>query len=303
MLQTLARAAAYRITPEGGRPHGPSVTCCLCRFLLPSSLRCRCSSLRPIVLSTRFQRRWKSSRAASIFSDAERTELLPTGKQTRFANRIGWARTNLKKAGLLDATRSSHFRITARGVELLAEKPDALTDKFLRRYPEYVEYLTPSSDKSVPSQSPGQGAPSDLVSAISPLERLADAYAQLRQDAEEQLLAKVKAGTPEFFERLVIDLLQKMRYGGSFRDAAQALGRSGDGGVDGLIKEDVLGLDTIYVQAKRYTTNNIPAGDVRDFVGAHVGKKARKGVFFTTSGFSPDALKYVEKAEGRRSYS
>lgn len=232
-------------------------------------------------------------------SDAERTELLPTGKQTRFANRIGWARTNLKKAGLLDATRSSHFRITARGVELLAEKPDALTDKFLRRYPEYVEYLTPSSDKSVPSQSPGQGAPSDLVSAISPLERLADAYAQLRQDAEEQLLAKVKAGTPEFFERLVIDLLQKMRYGGSFRDAAQALGRSGDGGVDGLIKEDVLGLDMIYVQAKRYTTNNIPAGDVRDFVGAHVGKKARKGVFFTTSGFSPDALKYVEKAEGK----
>jgi restriction system protein len=232
-------------------------------------------------------------------SDAERTELLPTGKQSRFANRIGWTRTNLKKAGLLDATRSSHFRITDRGIALLAEKPDALSDKVLRRYPEYVEYLTSRPDRSSTSPLPSRGAASTLVSAIPPLERLADAYSQLRQDAEEQLLAKVKIGSPEFFEQLVIDLLQKMGYGGSFRDAAQAIGRSGDGGVDGLIKEDILGLDVIYVQAKRYTTNNVPAADVRDFVGALVGKKARKGVFFTTSGFSAEAIKYVETIEGK----
>jgi restriction system protein len=234
----------------------------------------------------------------AALSSEERAELLPSGRQTRFANRIGWARTALKKAGLLDATRWSHFRITDRGTALLAEKPDALSDKFLRRYPEYLEYVTSSSEKSITSSLPPQGA-SALAAAIPPLERLEDAYSQLRQDVEEQLLAKVKASTPEFFEQLVISLLRKMDYGGSFRDAAQAIGRSGDGGVDGLIKEDILGLDMIYVQAKRYTTNNVPAGDVRDFVGALVGKKARKGVFFTTSGFSAEAIRYAETVEGR----
>jgi len=234
-------------------------------------------------------------------SDAERTELLPSGTQTRFATRVGWARTNLKKAGLLDATRSSHFCITNRGIALLAEKPDVINDKLLRRYPEYVEYLTPSSDKFITAPSPSQGAAPAVASAIPPppLETLADAYSQLRQDAEEQLLAKVKTSTPEFFEQLVTGLLHKMGYGGSIRDAAQAIGRSGDGGVDGLIKEDILGLDMIYVQAKRYTTNNVPVGDVRDFVGALVGKKARKGVFFTTSGFAADAIKYAEQVEGK----
>jgi restriction system protein len=231
-------------------------------------------------------------------SSEERTELLPSGSQPRFANRVGWARTDLKKAGLLDATRMSHFRITDRGLALLAEKPETLNYKVLRRYPEYVEYLTPRSDKSTTSSLAVQGGTPSLASAIPPLERLADAYSQLRQDAEEQLLAKVKAATPEFFERLVIDLLRGIGYGGSFRDAAQAIGRSGDGGVDGLIKEDVLGLDMIYVQAKRYTVSNVPAGDVRDFVGALVGKKARKGVFFMTSGFSPDAMKYVDTVGG-----
>ena len=232
-------------------------------------------------------------------STEDRNELLASGRETRFANRMGWARTALKKAGLVDATRTSHFRITDRGRALLSEKPETLSDKFLRRYPEYVEYVTSSSGKSSPTSSSTSTETPTLASATPPLERLADAYSQLRQEAEEQLLAKVKTATPEFFERLVIELLSKMGYGGSFRDAAQAIGRSGDGGVDGLIKEDILGLDMIYVQAKRYTTNNVPAGDVRDFVGALVGKKARKGVFFTSSGFSADAITYVEKVEGK----
>ncbi len=232
-------------------------------------------------------------------SNEERAELLPSGVQTRFANRVGWARTDLKKAGLLDATRRAHFRITDRGEALLAEKPEALSYKFLRRYPEYLEYITPSAEKPTTPSLQSHGVTSALDAAIPPLERLADAYAQLRQYVEEQLLAKVKAGTPEFFEQLVTELLHKMGYGGSFRDAAQAIGRSGDGGVDGLIKEDILGLDMIYVQAKRYTVSNVPAGDVRDFVGALVGKRARKGVFFTTSGFSPDAKTYVQTIEGK----
>lgn len=235
----------------------------------------------------------------AALSSEEKAELLPSGRQTRFANRIGWARTALKKAGLLDATRWSHFRITDRGIALLAEKPDALSDKFLRRYPEYLAYVTSSSEKSVASSSLLPHGASALAAAIPPLERLEDAYSQLRRDVEEQLLAKVKASTPDFFEQLVVKLLRNMDYGGSFRDAAQAIGRSGDGGIDGLIKEDILGLDMIYVQAKRYTTNNVPAGDIRDFVGALVGKKARKGVFFTTSGFSSEATRYAEAVEGR----
>ncbi len=231
-------------------------------------------------------------------SSGERSELLPSGKQARFANRIGWASTALRKAILLKPTRSSHFRITGRGRELLAQKPGSITDKLLRQYSEYTEYVGSSQRKSAGAQSQSEQMDTTASNA-SPLERLTEAYSQLTQEVADQLLARVKSSSPEFFERLVVELLHKMGYGGSFRDAAQAIGRSGDGGVDGVIKEDRLGLDMIYVQAKRYTVNNVPAGDLRNFVGALAEKNARKGVFITTSAFAAGAIEVPRKIEGK----
>jgi len=226
-------------------------------------------------------------------SDADREDLLPSGKQRRFDNRVGWARTALKKAGLLESPRESYIVITLRGRDVLAEKPEKITDKMLMRYPEYLQYK--GLENAQGSTEPALADP-----GASPKERIETAYGELLGSLLGDILERVKRSSPSFFEALVIDLLTAMGYGGSRRDAARALGRSGDQGVDGEIKEDPLGLDMIYVQAKRYTTANVPASDLRDFVGALVGKSARKGVFLTTSGFAADAMKFAERIEGKR---
>jgi restriction system protein len=225
----------------------------------------------------------------------ERAELLPSG-QPRFANRMGWARTALKKASLLESPRRACIRITDRGREVLSSGVATIGDKYLMRFPEYLEYKGINGNGSA-STTPVLASTPEITA--TPQERLEQAYAELSEALAQDILAKVKSCTPSFFEHLVVELLVKMGYGGSRRDAGSAVGRSGDGGIDGVIKEDELGLDMIYLQAKRYTTASVPIGDVRDFVGALVGKRARKGVFITTSGFQKDAADYAQTIEGK----
>lgn len=227
----------------------------------------------------------------------ERAEKLESGPG-RFADRVGWARTGLKMAGLLEVPKRAFIRITERGREVLRRGVAGITVKYLHRFPEYREWRGLSDDKP-PSALPSP-AQTETTASATPRERLEEAYTELNATSTQDILAKIKSCPPPFFERLVVDLLVKMGYGGSRSDAAgSVVGRSGDGGIDGIIKEDELGLDMIYLQAKRYTTANVPIGDVRDFVGALVGKRARKGVFITTSGFQKDAREYAQTIEGK----
>ncbi|MGZ5444648.1 MAG: restriction endonuclease [Thermoanaerobaculia bacterium] len=222
----------------------------------------------------------------------EQLRLLPSGTSTYIGNRVGWARTYLKKAGLLESPRRGIVRITDRGKEVLRAKPARIDVKFLDQFPEFIEFRTSRPDD--------QPATVDVtaVSATTPEEALEDAYDRLRGTLESELLQRIMTASPAFFERLVIDLLVRMGYGGSFRDAAQAIGRSGDGGIDGIIKEDRLGLDVIYVQAKRWEG---PVGrpEIQKFAGALQGNRARKGVFITTSSFSKDAREFVDRIDSK----
>jgi len=226
---------------------------------------------------------------ANIFnlSEEERRELLPSGKQPIIDNRVGWSRTHLKKAGLLkDGSKKGYFQITERGIEILNEKPIRIDVKFLKHYPEYVDFITIRKE-----ESEEEGEETNL--AQTPQELLEYGYQRIKKDLASELLNLVKKSSPHFFEKLVVELLIKMGYGGSRKDAGQAIGQSGDGGIDGIIKEDKLGLDVIYIQAKRWE-NVVGSKEIRNFVGSLVGQKANKGVFITTSGFTKDALEYVK---------
>lgn len=219
-------------------------------------------------------------------TDSERKELLPSGNQEVIRNRVGWARTYLGKAGLLDPTGRGYFKITSRGKEVLAESPDRIDAKFLERYSEFREFRT----RRRPPQDPGVKQVTDKDQ--TPEEALGAAYETLRKDLEADLLDQVKGASPQFFERLVVELLVKMGYGGSRQDAGRAVGQSGDGGIDGIIKEDRLGLDVVYVQAKRWE-NPVGRAELQKFAGALQGRRARKGVFITTSAFTKDADEFT----------
>jgi len=222
----------------------------------------------------------------------ERRELLPSGQQPVFRNRLGWARTYLKKAGLLKTPKRAHFQITDRGLELLEEKPKEITSQFLTRYKEFGEF------KSI-KRSCGTSGVQDIDQSgddKTPEEELEYAYQKLRSELSKELLEVIKSASPVFFEKLVIDLLIKMGYGGSRKDAGQALGKSGDGGIDGIVNEDKLGLDTIYLQAKKWE-NAVPVKEIRDFTGALASKKARKGIFITTSNFPSSVYEFVKQIE------
>ena len=228
-------------------------------------------------------------RLAAEFSltDAERSELLPSGAQGVFANRVGWARTYLKQAGLLAAPKRGVFRITADGSALLATSPIKIDNSTLNQYESFKVFRTRvRADEA-------QALPT-LAARIAqtPEDAMAAAYQRVRDELEADLLEQVKAASPAFFERLVVDLLIAMGYGGSRQDAGRALGRSGDGGVDGMIKEDQLGLDVIYIQAKRWD-GVVGRPEVQKFAGALQGQRASKGVFITTSSYSKEALDYV----------
>ncbi|MDB9459019.1 restriction endonuclease [Dolichospermum circinale CS-1225] len=226
---------------------------------------------------------------ADVFnlSDDERKELLSSGQQAVFDNRIGWARTYLKKAGLFISPKRGFFQITDRGKEILSQNPSEINLKFLNQFPEFIEFKTTKkdNDKSEP----------EIIetSETTPQESIEFGYQKIRKELELELLNRVKSCSPDFFERLVVDLLVKMGYGGSRRDAGRAIGKSGDGGIDGIIKEDKLGLDIVYVQAKRWDNTVVGRPEIQKFVGALHGQRARKGVFITTSRFSQEAREYV----------
>ncbi|RMG54600.1 MAG: restriction endonuclease [Bacteroidetes bacterium] len=226
-------------------------------------------------------------------SEAELKELLPSGKQTIFKNRIGWAKTYLKKAGLLESPKRAHFRITKRGKSILDRNPGRIDNSILMQFSEFVEFQKPTPD----SPRNTHHIPNETHEAsTTPEEVLEYAYQELRDKLANDLLERIKTSSPDFFEQLVVDLLLKMGYGGSRKEAGQTLGKSGDGGIDGIIKEDRLGLDIIYIQAKRWE-NPVPTREVRDFAGALLSKKARKGIFLTTSSFPKSAWEFVDKIE------
>ena len=225
----------------------------------------------------------------------ERSELLPSGKQTTFANRVHWAKSYLAKAGLLDLTRRAHFQLSDRGRGVLAKPPDRINIHFLEQFPEFLAFRDASSGAD--KVAGGPAAVEVLqTTGMTPDEMIRKAHSQLEDELGQDMLGRVLAAPPEFFERLIVQLLTAMGYGGSTVDAGRALGRSGDGGVDGVIHQDALGLDRIYVQAKRYADgNNVGPGAIRDFFGSLDIFKADKGLFVTTSDFSSSARETAEK--------
>ena len=227
---------------------------------------------------------------AFSLTEQERKALLPSGLQPIFRNRVGWARTHLKKAGLIEATRRACFKITERGRHALAQKPERITNKFLGQYPEFLEWI------GRPSEPRAAASPLVEAAELNPEEALENTYQQVRRDLAQELLTSVKRTSPEFFEQLVVDLLVNMGYGGSRKDAGEAIGKSGDEGIDGIIKEDKLGLDAIYIQAKRWE-GTVSRPEIQKFVGALHGKRARKGVFITTSGYTREALDYIKNID------
>jgi restriction system protein len=223
-------------------------------------------------------------------SEEDRKELLPSGQQSIFHNRVGWARTYMKKAGLVESTKRGYFKIAPRGLEVLGQNLQRVDVKFLNQYPEFVEFHTAKRKEKA-------GAEPDEKPALESLE---DNYEQIKQDLIQELVVQIKECSPDFFERLVVDLLIRMGYGGSREDAGKAIGGSGDAGIDGVINEDRLGLDSIYIQAKRWkeeTTVSRP--EIQKFAGALLGRKAKKGVFITTSKFSKEAIDYAGGLENK----
>lgn len=231
-------------------------------------------------------------------SEAEREQALPSGAQTRFYNRVTWALTYLSKSLLTVKSGRGKFTIAPRGREVLQSNPERIDNRFLERFPEYIAF---KNKKGRTNGAPdGAGTVVDAVDDpdITPDERLDAAYKELRSAIADELLQRVRAGTPKFFEHLVVDLLVAMGYGGSRVDAAQVVGKSGDGGIDGVIKEDRLGLDMVYIQAKR-VESDIGPGAIREFVGSLGEHKANKGVFITSGGFTSGAKEAAAKAHSR----
>jgi restriction system protein len=225
----------------------------------------------------------------------ERSELLPSGQQAVFKNRVGWARSYLKKAGLIDTPKRGVFRISDRGIKVLAAKPERIDIKLLEQFPEFLEFrdaTKAAGDNKADALATGSA--SHL--AGTPEEAIETAYLGLRNQLALELLGVVLGCSPTFFEQLVVDLLVGMGYGGSRKDAGERIGQTGDGGIDGIIKEDHLGLDAIFIQAKRWQ-GTVGRPEIQKFVGALQGQRARKGVFITTSSFTADAIDYASRID------
>lgn len=229
-------------------------------------------------------------------STEERNELLPSGSQAVFNNRVGWARSYLKQAGLVASSKRGFFTITRIGTELLSTNPEKIDILVLEQYPEFVEFKNRKKDKSENEAQVEKFI--EQESTLTPEDTLASAYKQLRSVLESEVLSSDKEASPSFFERLVVDLLVKMGYGGSRQDAGKALGKSGDGGIDGIINEDRLGLDVIYIQAKRWE-GSVGRPEIQKFAGALQGQRARKGLFITTSYFTKEAIEYASLIESK----
>lgn len=224
-------------------------------------------------------------------SPAELEEMLPSGRAPVFRNRVAWARFHLKAAGLIEVVERGRYRITTRGKDALKEPGAVINLAYLRQFEEYLAIRSRGAEPESSSRSP-------VSDTLTPMEHMEIGYQQLRAELESELLQRVKAAPPDFFERLVVELIVAMGYGGSRRDAGETLGRSGDGGIDGVIKEDRLGLETIYLQAKRWD-GVVGRPEIQKFAGALQGCRARKGIFLTTSSFSREANEYSEMIETR----
>lgn len=222
---------------------------------------------------------------------AERAELLPSGQQGIFRNRIGWARTYLKKAALLESPKRGVFKITQRGQKTLASNPARIDVRYLEQFPEFIDFMEMSKPEN------GAVAPAELPqSKTTPEEAIELTHQSLREQLAAELLGRILGCSPTFFEQLVVELLVKMGYGGSRRDAGERIGQTGDGGIDGIIKEDRLGLDTIFIQAKRWQ-GSVGRPEIQKFVGALQGQRAKKGVFITTSSYTTEAADYVTRID------
>jgi restriction system protein len=231
-------------------------------------------------------------------SQEERSQLLPSGQQTVFSNRVHWAKSYLSKAQLVEITRRGHFRITPRGQTVLQSAPKKIDNKFLVQFEEFRQFRDRSD---VTSESNGEApAPALEDQKQTPDETMRLAYRQIETALIHDLLDRIREAAPDFFERLMVNLLLSMGYGGSAENAGRTLGRSGDDGVDGVIDQDALGLDRVYIQAKRYASgNNIGPGAIRDFFGSLDRHKASKGLFVTTSSFSSSAKETAEHLSKR----
>ena len=221
-------------------------------------------------------------------SEEERKELLPSGQQAVFSNRVAWANTYLKKAGLLESRKKGYFVVTQKGLSALRENPALINVSFLTRYEEFNEFRRRKKSEIMELEKGETEA-----GQLDPRESLEISYQQLHNELVLEILYITKKCSASFFESIVIDVLTKMGYGGSRTDAGKAVGKSHDGGIDGIIKEDRLGLDVIYIQAKRWE-GTVTRPEIQKFAGALIGKKAKKGVFITTSNFSREASEYAE---------
>lgn len=227
-------------------------------------------------------------------TEEEKQQMLPSGLQTVIFNRVGWARTYLKKAGLLEDPKRATFKITKKGLELLKENITELNVKFLNRYEEFVAFRNKKNENNK-----NENVINDEVeSNITPEESIELGFQKLKESVSEDIITKIKECSPGFFERLVVELLVKIGYGGTLKEAGKVIGKSGDGGIDGIIKEDKLGLDVIYIQAKRWE-NVVGRPEIQKFAGALLGQKAKKGIFITTSWFTNDALDFVKNLDSK----
>lgn len=225
-------------------------------------------------------------------TDEERKELLPSGQQEVFMNRVGWARTYMKKAGLLESTRRGYFKVTERGLKVLRQDLARIDINFLEQFEEFRQF------RALRHQRIEEGEVEVETPQKTPEEALESAFKQLRDGLSTDLLQQMKSSSPSLFEKIVVELLVKMGYGGSRQDAGRAIGKCGDEGIDGIIKEDRLGLDIIYIQAKRWE-NTVGRPEVQKFAGALQGQRAKKGIMITTSTFSQEAYDYASRIDSK----
>ncbi|MFQ5677818.1 MAG: restriction endonuclease [bacterium] len=229
-------------------------------------------------------------------SEEEQKELLPSGRQAIFHNRVAWARAYMKMAKLLENPQRGVFRITGRGSSILQNPPQKIDIRFLMQFPEFAERRKAEQKKlkkkNIESRS------KEAVTNITPEENIEEAYEILRGNLTSEIISQLKDSSPSFFEKVVVEVLVRMGYGGSLKDAGEAIGKSGDEGIDGIIKEDRLGLDIIYIQAKKWE-QTVSRPEIQKFAGALQGKRARKGIFLTTSEFSRGCDEYVSAIDSK----
>lgn len=225
-------------------------------------------------------------------TEEERRQLLPSGTEETFHNRIGWAKFRLEKAGLLQTVKRGTYKITDEGLKVVKENPKSVDNKFLEQFQSFNDFMKSSSGGHVDKNEEKKD------NTYTPEESFEYAYQKLRKELSGELLSTIKSCSPEFFEKLVVDMLISMGYGGSRKDAGEAIGKTNDEGIDGIIKEDRLGLDTIYIQAKRWE-GCVGRPEIQKFAGALQGQRAKKGIFITTGYFSDEAKNFAKNIESK----